>query len=373
MKGWKDKFFFVDRRAIPVAMAWRHHDSDVYDPLSDDDYSIVDVRALAENIIDLCSVHPTLFFTARLATVWEFPGVRPIFKDTRGNVITMSEYLRFPFTASVVIQKGDAIPAREKIVQHTTPPLSENQDISENTDNRWEVEVEDEKVLATKEKKKVQAVRAVAKKKETKRADGGEDAPSKSEDDNADEPLRRSLPREGETPRLEHFVHPEDQPLHTHLEQVCVDESNADNVSRPILRDRHVEEGESALSMFLSGFSLKIMLCPPLLLLRAWSNLAMGALAQADMPKRFENLQDDYSALAETHEECSETLRKLVTARQDLEHSATLYTNMSNRFKELREERLGCDGKVRALKKERNELTVINKNQANRIQELEAE
>ncbi|GJT84369.1 hypothetical protein Tco_1058711, partial [Tanacetum coccineum] len=53
MKGWKDKFFFVDRRAILDTMAWRHHDSDVYDPLPDDDYSIVDVRALAENIIDL--------------------------------------------------------------------------------------------------------------------------------------------------------------------------------------------------------------------------------------------------------------------------------------------------------------------------------
>ncbi|GKF91944.1 hypothetical protein Tco_0275645 [Tanacetum coccineum] len=111
----------------------------------------------------------------------------------------------------------------------------------------------------------------------------------------------------------------------------------------------------------------------PITLERAWFNLAWGALAQADMLKRFENLQDDYSALAETHEECSETLRKLVTARQDIEHSATLYTNMSSRFKELREDHSGCDGKVRALENERNELPVINKNQANRIQELEAE
>ncbi|GJV96485.1 hypothetical protein Tco_1548062 [Tanacetum coccineum] len=60
MKGWKYKFFFVDRRAIPNAMDWRHHDSDVYDPLSDDDYNILAVRGLVENIIDLLLVHHAL-------------------------------------------------------------------------------------------------------------------------------------------------------------------------------------------------------------------------------------------------------------------------------------------------------------------------
>nr|GEU54012.1 hypothetical protein [Tanacetum cinerariifolium] len=53
MNGWKDKFFFIDKRAIPDAMAWRHHDFDVFDPMPDDDYSLLDVRALVENVIDL--------------------------------------------------------------------------------------------------------------------------------------------------------------------------------------------------------------------------------------------------------------------------------------------------------------------------------
>ena len=30
LKGWKYNFFFIDRRAIPFAMPWRHSDSDVY-------------------------------------------------------------------------------------------------------------------------------------------------------------------------------------------------------------------------------------------------------------------------------------------------------------------------------------------------------
>ncbi|GJT47173.1 hypothetical protein Tco_0955888 [Tanacetum coccineum] len=87
----------------------------------------------------------------------------------------------------------------------------------------------------------------------------------------------------------------------------------------------------------------------------------------------FKNLQDDYSALAETHEGCSDTVRKLVTVRQDLEHNANLYTNMFNLFKELKEEHLGCDRNVKALERERKELSVANKNQATRIQELEAD
>nr|GEX45805.1 hypothetical protein [Tanacetum cinerariifolium] len=135
MKGWKDKFLFVDRSVILNVMAWRHHDSDVYDPLSNDDYRILDVRALAENIVNLHSVHPALLFTTELATVWEFPSVYPFFKYTGGNAITMPKYLRFPFTANVAVQKGTVIPAKEKIVQYTTPPLLENQDILEKSDS----------------------------------------------------------------------------------------------------------------------------------------------------------------------------------------------------------------------------------------------
>ncbi|GKD69547.1 hypothetical protein Tco_1323637, partial [Tanacetum coccineum] len=68
MKGWKDRFLFIDRRAIPNVMAWRHHDSKVNDVLPDDDFSILDVRALADKVIDLRPVPLELLFTAGLAT-----------------------------------------------------------------------------------------------------------------------------------------------------------------------------------------------------------------------------------------------------------------------------------------------------------------
>ncbi|GKB83160.1 hypothetical protein Tco_0950055 [Tanacetum coccineum] len=85
MKGWKNKSLFLDWRAIPDAMAWRHHDSDINDVLPDGDYNVSDARTLVENIIDLHPMPPGLLFVAGLATTWDFPGFQPIFKDTRGN------------------------------------------------------------------------------------------------------------------------------------------------------------------------------------------------------------------------------------------------------------------------------------------------
>ncbi|GKD92260.1 hypothetical protein Tco_1372097 [Tanacetum coccineum] len=104
-------------------------------------------------------------------------------------------------------------------------------------------------------------------------------------------------------------------------------------------------------------------LTTPIALERAWFSLARAVMAQAEILQRIENLQDDYSTLPETHEGCSNTVRKLVTARQDLEHNSNLYTNMSNRFKELKDEHSGCDGNVKALGKERDELSIANQNQ----------
>nr|GEV33007.1 transposase (putative), gypsy type [Tanacetum cinerariifolium] len=94
MKGWKKKFLFLDRRAISDAMAWRHYDFDVNDPAPEDGFNPLDVKLLTEKVIDLQLVPSRLLFQGGLANTWDFPGFRPIFKDTEWNVVTMSEYLR---------------------------------------------------------------------------------------------------------------------------------------------------------------------------------------------------------------------------------------------------------------------------------------
>ncbi|GKE90844.1 hypothetical protein Tco_1571939 [Tanacetum coccineum] len=82
---WKKRIFFLDRRAIPDAMAWKHHDSDVNDPALKDGFSALDVQALTERVIDLRPVPSGLLFQGGLATTWDFPGFCLVFKDTEGN------------------------------------------------------------------------------------------------------------------------------------------------------------------------------------------------------------------------------------------------------------------------------------------------
>ncbi|GJX44438.1 hypothetical protein Tco_0261114 [Tanacetum coccineum] len=170
LKGWKKRFFFLDRRAISDSMAWRHHDSDVNDPVPKDSFSVSDVQILTKRVIDLKSVPFGLLFQGGLATTWDFPGFCPVFKDTEGNVVTMFEYLRFPFSSGVFIVKRTALTNQDRIAQHTTPPLPKEQPVSNKTDHQKKVEVEDPKIVATKERK----AQAAAKKKGSKKRGANE-------------------------------------------------------------------------------------------------------------------------------------------------------------------------------------------------------
>ncbi|GJU12373.1 hypothetical protein Tco_1134769 [Tanacetum coccineum] len=88
MKKWKGRFFFIDRRAIPDAMCWRHHDSDISDPAPKDGFDEADVVALTHQPIDIRGIPSGLLFCAGLAVTWEFPKFYPVFKDPEGNVAT---------------------------------------------------------------------------------------------------------------------------------------------------------------------------------------------------------------------------------------------------------------------------------------------
>ncbi|GJX70525.1 hypothetical protein Tco_0307696 [Tanacetum coccineum] len=146
LKGWKKRFFFLDRRAIPQAMAWRHHDSDIHDPLQTDGFHASDVVALTNQSIDIRLVPSGLLFHARLATTWEFSGFLPVCKDTEGNVVTM--FLSI-YNAS--------LPGGCYYVDMTA--------------RLKEVEIPDPKIVVIRERK----ARAAAKKRaERKRVAGGE-------------------------------------------------------------------------------------------------------------------------------------------------------------------------------------------------------
>nr|GEV27781.1 hypothetical protein [Tanacetum cinerariifolium] len=103
LKHWKDRFFFIDRRAIPDAMPWRHHDSNVAD-LSPSDVCAEDIRLLCEHVVDLRPVHPDMLYEIGLTTILETPA----------NIF---EFMRFLMASGVRIGRGTALRPDEKVVE----------------------------------------------------------------------------------------------------------------------------------------------------------------------------------------------------------------------------------------------------------------
>jgi hypothetical protein len=85
MKHWKDRFFLIDRWAIPQSMPWRHPDSSVSELPPFGGYQPEHVEALTAAVVDIQAIHPALLFEAGLTKIWKYPDNRPIFKDGEGN------------------------------------------------------------------------------------------------------------------------------------------------------------------------------------------------------------------------------------------------------------------------------------------------
>ncbi|GJU62415.1 hypothetical protein Tco_1244250 [Tanacetum coccineum] len=179
MKKWKGRFFFIDRRAIPDAMCWRHHDSDISDPAPKDGFDEADVITLTHQPIDIRGIPSGLLFSAGLAITWEFPKFRPLFKDPEGNVVTMSEYLRLPFLSGMTIEAGEALTEQDVIPQHTTTPLSADEQVPGKTDSQQRVEASDPKIVATRIRKAHAAAKRKAEKNRESEGAGGSEGSSK--------------------------------------------------------------------------------------------------------------------------------------------------------------------------------------------------
>ncbi|GKA30900.1 hypothetical protein Tco_0717205 [Tanacetum coccineum] len=104
---------------------------------------------------------------------------------------------------------------------------------------------------------------------------------------------------------------------------------------------------------------------------RAWFSLERGALAQTDILERFEDLQNEFNRLAETHAGCEDTVRQLMDARQLSQHNSRLYLDISERFRQFKNDHVDCPNRIRLLEDRNNELSQMNNEQSLRIKELE--
>ena len=84
LKHWKDFFFFIDRRAIPYAMPWRHKDSKISDRFPEG-YSLRDARKIAEKTILLRTPPSSLLYEYGLCSVFQITGHRLVVKDAEGR------------------------------------------------------------------------------------------------------------------------------------------------------------------------------------------------------------------------------------------------------------------------------------------------
>ncbi|GJX34702.1 hypothetical protein Tco_0246259 [Tanacetum coccineum] len=224
MKKWKGRFFFIDRRAIPDAMCWRHHDSDISDPAPKDGFDEADVIALTHQSIDIRGIPSGLLFSAGLAITWEFPKFRPLFKDPEGHVVTMSEYLRLPFLSGMTIEAGEALTEQNVIPQHTTTPLSADEQVPEKTDSQQRVEASDPKIVATRIRKANAAAKRKAEKNRESEGAGGSEGSSKRRKPS-------SGPGEGDKEKPSDHI-PCPTPLRT-IVAVTSDVSRGDNAISP--------------------------------------------------------------------------------------------------------------------------------------------
>jgi hypothetical protein len=177
LKFWKDFFFFIDRRAIPDAMPWRHKDSKISDRFPEG-YSLRDARKIAEKTIVLRKTPSSLLYEYGLCNVFRITGHKLIIKDAegRGNdsflflhifalfldlclfvypfaVIKMSEYLELPDLEGSVVSKGDPFSEDYVCPDKTTKPLSPEKKVHAKSNLQKVVEVADDDVVAAREEK----------------------------------------------------------------------------------------------------------------------------------------------------------------------------------------------------------------------------
>ncbi|GKC43513.1 hypothetical protein Tco_1061235, partial [Tanacetum coccineum] len=165
LKKWKDKFFLIDRRAAPIAMAWRHHDSSVADVLpGPSEYNAADVATLLQVPIQLHKPYNSLLYVAGLSPTWKGLGHVPVMKGPGGKVLTMAEFLRLPDLGACKIVAGTLLPPNFPVDTHLSTPATRLEDVPLKTPAMENAEIACRKVIVARERKKQRAEEHLASK-----------------------------------------------------------------------------------------------------------------------------------------------------------------------------------------------------------------
>ncbi|GJW05455.1 hypothetical protein Tco_1564311 [Tanacetum coccineum] len=366
LKKWKDKFFLVDRRAAPIAMAWRHHDSSVADPFpKPTEYSEQDVAKLREVMITLHKPAPSLLYVDGLSRVWKNVGHVPILKGPEGKV------------AVGTLMSPDAV-----LQTHLTPSANRLEDIPPKTGDMEVAELACRKVLDDKEKKK--------KKAEAKAA-------AKADDDvHIEKVVSRKRASEGESPRPNVITEnveepPIDERANDGLDNADpVNEGHGDNAELSGLRTHPSPVCQSCYSAERFGnlpFTPQWGLtdsnrmdnthdCRDMM-----SNLFTltdAAQQQENVLLRFEALSEEHADLVYAHESCKDTKARYKECKNEMaklqstyDENVSAYDQLSQDYNGALVREKGLQERVEELEEEKKEMEETNAKQAGCIKQLE--
>ncbi|GKA02475.1 hypothetical protein Tco_0675140 [Tanacetum coccineum] len=114
LKKWKNKFFLIDRRAIPNHLTWRHSCSCVSNDLPSDVYGQNDVQRLCARLIHLCEMREEVLVHSGLKmSIYDFMTL-PSWSDAKiteeSHHLSLSLLERVPSHTTVPTTEGAIIP-----------------------------------------------------------------------------------------------------------------------------------------------------------------------------------------------------------------------------------------------------------------------
>ncbi|GJX97286.1 hypothetical protein Tco_0353084 [Tanacetum coccineum] len=191
LKKWKNKFFLIDRRAIPDYLTWRHSCSCVSDDLPSDGYDRNDVQRLCAHLICLREMREEVLVRSGLSSVWFNKECDPVFRRVDDNAeMSIYDFMTLPSWSDAKIAEEShhlSLPLLERVPSHTNAPATEGAIIPLPTPDEIVASLPDSR-LVKKSKGPSHASRPSKKRKLQKRdLEAGYSAPELDQTEGTDE------------------------------------------------------------------------------------------------------------------------------------------------------------------------------------------
>ncbi|GKA51266.1 hypothetical protein Tco_0744462 [Tanacetum coccineum] len=104
LKLWKEKFFLIDRRAIPFHMPWRHPDSCITYKVPTS-FNQDHIDQLKAHIVKLCDIPEGVLVRSGLSRVWRNPMCDPVLRRSDNTVMSIYDFLCMPSLDKAMVRE----------------------------------------------------------------------------------------------------------------------------------------------------------------------------------------------------------------------------------------------------------------------------